>query len=219
MQQEGTIALFQYWNRLRDGRSAPMRAEVEPAEIKGLLADTFILEADTRGEAIFRLAGTRLCAVYGRELKGFSFPSLWRGKDYRTITRLLEGIFNDRSVAVIQYTGFNQIGRAVEFEMLLLPLDAGRESPRCLGLVTACERAFWLGAEAIVDSEIASLRVLDPSQEPAFLAHRPSIQMRPYAPVANDSSPISRGSAPRRVRHLLVLDGGLQEERKSCLNN
>ena len=55
-----------------------MRTEIEPADIKTLLADTFILEKDARGEAVFRLAGTRLCAIYGRELKGFAFVSLWR---------------------------------------------------------------------------------------------------------------------------------------------
>ena len=83
MKQDGSIALFHYWNRLRDGRAAPKRTEIEPADIKSLLADTFILEKDTRGEAVFRLAGTRLCAIYGRELKGFSFSSLWKAKDQR----------------------------------------------------------------------------------------------------------------------------------------
>ncbi|WP_292533011.1 PAS domain-containing protein, partial [Mesorhizobium sp.] len=29
MNQNGSIALFQYWNRLRDGRPAPKRSEVE----------------------------------------------------------------------------------------------------------------------------------------------------------------------------------------------
>ena len=71
--------------RLRNGRPAPKRTEIEPADIKRLLADTFILEKDTRGEAMFRLAGTRLCAIYGRELKGFSFPSLWRERDQRLV--------------------------------------------------------------------------------------------------------------------------------------
>ena len=48
MKQDGSIALFHYWNRLRDGRSAPKRTEIEPADIKSLLADTFILEKDGR---------------------------------------------------------------------------------------------------------------------------------------------------------------------------
>ena len=103
MKQNGSIALFQYWNRLRDGRPAPKRTEIEPADIKSLLADTFILERDTRGEAVFRLAGTRLCAIYGRELKGFSFPSLWREKDQRLIARLIHGVFQQKSVVVIAY--------------------------------------------------------------------------------------------------------------------
>ena len=68
MRHDSSVALFQYWNRLRDGRPAPRRTEIEPADIKTLLADTFIMEKDVRGEAVFRLAGTRVCAIYGREL-------------------------------------------------------------------------------------------------------------------------------------------------------
>lgn len=112
MNLNGSIALFQYWNRLRDGRPAPRRTEVEPADIKALLADTFILEMDTRKEAVFRLAGTRLCAIYGRELKGFSFPSLWREKDQRLVARLVHGVFHQKSVVVISFEGFSRTGRS-----------------------------------------------------------------------------------------------------------
>src|SRR5690606_38903850 len=91
MRHEGTTDLFRYWNRLRDGRPAPKRTEIEPADIKTLLADTFILEKDVRGEAVFRLAGTRLCAIFGRELKGFAFTSLWAQKDERVAARLIHG--------------------------------------------------------------------------------------------------------------------------------
>ena len=78
MREAGSIALFQYWNKLRNGRRAPTRNEIAPAEIKAYLADTFILGRERHRGAVFRLAGTRLCATYGRELKGFSFQSLWR---------------------------------------------------------------------------------------------------------------------------------------------
>jgi hypothetical protein len=146
MNQNGSITLFQYWNRLRDGRPAPKRSEVEPADIKALLADTFILERDTRGEAVFRLAGTRLCAGYGRELKGFSFPSLWRDKDQRLVSRLIHGVFEQKSVVLITYEGFSRNGRSNRFELLALPLDGGVENPRCLGVVSAVEKPFlrWL---------------------------------------------------------------------------
>ena len=145
MNQNGSITLFQYWNRLRDGRSAPKRSEVEPADIKSLLADTFILEKDTRGEAVFRLAGTRLCASYGRELKGFSFPSLWRQKDQRLVHKLIRGVFDQKSVVLITYEGLSQNGRSNRFELLALPLDGGIENPRCLGVISAVEKALLAG--------------------------------------------------------------------------
>ena len=111
MKLEGSIALFQYWNRLRAGRTAPMRTEIEPADIKTQLADTFILEKDARGEAVFRLAGTRLCAIYGRELKGFAFVSLWKEKDQRMIARLAHSAFNAKSVVVVDFRGHSRNGR------------------------------------------------------------------------------------------------------------
>jgi hypothetical protein len=212
MKLNGSIALFQYWNRLRDGRPAPKRTEVEPADIKALLADTFILEKDTRGEAVFRLAGTRLCATYGRELKGFSFPSLWREKDQRLIARLVHGVFSQKSVVVFTYEGLSQNGRSVYFELLMLPLDGGVENPRCLGVITAAEKLFWLGADPIVDALVDAIRVIDPEKEPMFLKNRPAIPVPPLVPTKLDSpDTITEFGRARRIRHLVVLDGGREE--------
>ena len=212
MKLNGSIALFQYWNRLRDGRPAPKRTEVEPADIKALLSDTFILERDTRGEAVFRLAGTRLCATYGRELKGFSFPSLWRGKDQRLIARLIHGVFKQRNIVVVSYEGFSRTGRSGHFEMLALPLDGGVENPRCLGVVTAAEKPFWLGADPICDASIESIRVVDPDKEPMFLKNRPAIEVPPLVPAdLGFSETTSEYGKARRIRHLVVLDGGREQ--------
>lgn len=212
MKQDGSIALFHYWNRLRDGRTAPKRTEIEPADIKSLLADTFILEKDTRGEAVFRLAGTRLCAIYGRELKGFSFVSLWKEKDQRLVGRLVSGAFTSKSVVVITFDGVSRNGRENAFELLLLPLDGGLESPRCLGVVSATAKPYWLGADPIVEARIDSVRVVDPVREPMFLKNRPAVPVPPLAPSAATLS----GREPaakqgRRIRHLVIFDGGRDE--------
>src|SRR5262245_16432734 len=142
MSRDGTIALFQYWNRLRAGRPAPKRTEIEPADIKSLLADTFILEKDVRGEAVFRLAGTRLCASHGRELKGFAFASLWKEKDQRMAHRLAHSAFSAKSVVLLSYRGLSQNGRTAEFELIMLPLDGGLENPRCLGAAISSDKPF-----------------------------------------------------------------------------
>ena len=210
MYQNGSITLFQYWNRLRDGRPAPKRSEVEPADIKSLLADTFILERDTRGQAVFRLAGTRLCACYGRELKGFSFPSLWREKDQRLVSRLIHGVFDQKSVVLIAFEGFSRNGRTNKFELLALPLDGGVENPRCLGVISAVEKPFWLGADPITDALIDSIRVIDPEKE--LLNNRPAIDVPSLVPdeLAAPETISALGRA-RRIRHLVVFDGGREE--------
>lgn len=209
MKLDGSIALFQYWNRLRAGRPAPKRTEIEPADIKTLLADTFILEKDVRGEAVFRLAGTRLCATYGRELKGFAFASLWKDKDQRLVHRLAYSAFNAKSVVVILYRGISRNGRANDFELVMLPLDGGLENPRCLGLVAAVERPFWLGADPVMESMIDTVRVVDPDREPVFLKNRPAIAVPPLAPTGSALAPTPRNG--RRIRHLVVLEGGRSE--------
>lgn len=208
MKQDGSIALFHYWNRLRDGRPAPKRTEIEPADIKTLLADTFILERDTRSEAVFRLAGSRLCAAHGRELKGFSFPSLWQDGDRKLAGRLVQGVFESSNVVVIAFEGISGSQRTNPFEMIILPLEGGADNPRCLGAVSAMQRPFWLGADPIVESRIVSVRVIDPDAEPMFLKNRPAIDVPALSPNELPSVQDRVIAGSRRIRHLLVLDGG-----------
>lgn len=209
MKLKGSIELFQYWDRLRNGRPAPKRTEIEPSDIKSLLADTFILEKDVRGEAVFRLAGTRLCATFGRELKGFAFSSLWMPKDERVVARLAHGAFLAKSVVIISFEGISRNGRQTPFELLLLPLDGGVDHPRSLGSITAAERPYWLGADPLTECPITSLRVVDPEREPLYLANRPEVPVPSLSPsldvIETAARPANRG---RRIRHLMVLDGG-----------
>lgn len=208
MRHAGTIELYQYWNRLRRGRPAPARAEIEPADIRTLLADTFILEMDSRGNAIFRLAGTRLCASFGRELRGFAFLSLWRDRDQRAIGRLVKGVVADRSIVVIAFEGATAKNRFTSFEMALFPLDGGVENPRLLGALFADEKPYWLGAEPLVELRIGSLRVIDPERDHVFLDNRPAVEVPPLAPSAAHILPAETAPGLRKVRHLVVLDGG-----------
>ncbi len=211
MRHEGTVALFQYWNRLRDGRPAPRRTEIEPADIKNLLADTFIIETDARGEAVFRLAGTRLCALFGRELKSFAFASLWMPKDQRVVARMMYAALHQNSVAVIDLVGLSRNGRQVGLEMIALPLQGSADGPRALGSITPLEKPYWLGADPLTECKVESLRVVDPDVEPVYLRNRPAVTVPPLAPDAPRRSsdfPVRPG---RRVRHLVVLEGGREE--------
>lgn len=213
MKQEGSIALFQYWNRLRDGRPAPRRTEIEPADIKSLLADTFILEQDARGEAIFRLAGTRLCATYGRELKGYAFPLIWSRRDQRMVSRLAQSAFHEKAVAVVTFEGISRSGRKNPFEMVVLPLEGGLGSPRSLGAITPLSRPYWLGADPLEEGRVDTLRLVDPDLDPVFPTARSAMQVPPIAPGEAHilDGGMDMAETGRRVRHLVVFEGGKED--------
>ncbi|WP_173931541.1 PAS domain-containing protein [Chelativorans sp. Marseille-P2723] len=204
MYKEGSIFLFHYWNRLRGSRLAPRRTEIEPADIKTLLADTFILEQDGRGEAVFRLAGTRLCATYGQELKGFAFSSLWAEKDQPTIRRLTRHLMREKAVIVVVFEGFSSQGRLNGFELLMLPLQDSKEGARALGTVQSFTKPFWLGSDPIQENRIGSFRLLDPDREYVLPEHRPAVP----EPLLASSGAFALQTSGRRIGHLLVYEGG-----------
>jgi hypothetical protein len=204
MRQRGTAGLFQYWNRLRDGRPAPRRTEIEPADIKSMLADTFILERDLRGDAVFRLAGTRLCATFGRELKGFAFTSLWSHADQAKASRLALTTLLDKSVSVTTLLGTTASGRSIDLELLLLPLEGGAESSRAMGSLCPAEKPYWLGAEPIVQCEIDGVRMIDPDRVSRLGDGKIQVAAPPLAPGQTSME----DTPTRRFRHLVVIDGG-----------
>ena len=70
MKHATTRELYDYWNRVRGGERAPLRSAIEPSDIRRILGEMFILEVLDRDSYHVRLAGTRICALYCREIKG-----------------------------------------------------------------------------------------------------------------------------------------------------
>jgi hypothetical protein len=69
MKHVSTRTLFDYWNRRRGRRRALARSDIDPGDIRSALGDTFLLAADFVDEIRFRLAGTRICTLFAREIK------------------------------------------------------------------------------------------------------------------------------------------------------
>jgi hypothetical protein len=215
MRNPGTSDLYQYWNRLRDGNPAPMRTQIEPVDIRAHLADTFILEQGLRKDSTFRLAGTRVCAIYGRELKNYSFLSLFSSGDAGLVRRLVDSCFADKAVSVITFDGISKNQRVTGFEAIFMPLADNGEGPRLFGAIFADQKPYWLGADPIVQSRMTSVRVIDPNKD-LVLFNRPTVIVPPLRPsVDHISGPRSiAGESPdpaRRFGHLTVIAGGLSE--------
>jgi hypothetical protein len=135
--------LFDYWNERRGARLLPRREDIEPEAIRCVLADTFILSfAPTVGHPI-RVAGTRVCALFGREIKGEAFLDVF-STDARGEVSNLISVIADESVGVVG-SASEQFSDAhtLRFEFLLLPLSLhGAGIARLLGaLVRLAEYA------------------------------------------------------------------------------
>ena len=165
MKHASTRALFEYWNRKRGRRAAPDRADIDPGDIRHVLGDTFMLAADFADDIRFRLAGTRVCALFAREIKGEAFNALWTATNSEQIEELLAAVINENVGAVAGIVGRTEGGDEVDLELLLLPLaHAGHARVRALGVLTPLTPPYWLGEQPVVEIELKTLRHIDVRQ-------------------------------------------------------
>jgi hypothetical protein len=188
MQQPTSLQLYAYWDRVRNGRFAPRRFEVEPAKIAALLPETFIAEGAGLLGFRFRLAGTKICEQFGRELRGADLLSLWQDSDRDAVASLLRTVLSDGAVGHGSFTAYTRTERHADFEFVLLPLiHTGDAINRILGTITAIEPPFWLGSEPLVRQEITALNLHWPDGSPALMAQSGaeviSLASRRFRPV------------------------------------
>jgi len=161
MKHAATRALHAYWDRLRGGRSAPERGDLDPAAIRGLLGDVFLLELGGTDRYVVRLAGTRICALLGHELKGRSFLQPFLPEDWPDLYRLLDGVAAAAMPAVAGVVGETDDGRRLDLELLLLPLKhRGRTHSRLVGTLAALDMPYWAGLMPLVRLRLVSSRHL-----------------------------------------------------------
>ncbi len=191
--------LFAYWDRVRGAEPAPRRSAIEPGDIRRILADTFILEVVDRENFVVRLAGTRMCSLYGREIKGAAFLDLWSGDDRDAIVTAATSVCEDAAGAVIDVDLVSARGRSVACEFLLLPLRHGASSrDRILGSCATHRRPYWFGADPIVRQKISAHKLIWPDERVRAAGSR----LIALPPV------FFRSGSGRRHGHLYVVDGG-----------
>jgi len=171
MQQPTNRQLYAYWDGIRNGRIAPRRFEIEPARIASLLRETFIAECTGLLGFRFRLAGTKICQQFGRELRGVDFLGLWSVADRDAIASLARNVLTDGAVGHGIFHAFTQTHRQASFEFTLMPLiHTAQTVNRLLGAITAIEPPFWLGAEPLASFEVSELHLHWPDGVPAFVS-------------------------------------------------
>ena len=168
MKHSSIRELFEYWNERRGLRPAPERGDIEPGAIRRILADTFMLAFNERAGHPFRIAGTRVCAAFGRELKGEGFVDLWAAENQDLIRNILANVAQE-TIGVVLSARSQSMGNKVgpggtlDFEVIILPLShRGRTDARVVGALAPVETPYWLGASALGPLTLGTHRYLDP---------------------------------------------------------
>jgi hypothetical protein len=175
MKHKSSRDLYAYWDARRGKRAAPERADIEPGAIRHVLGDSFILALDERAGHPFRLAGTRVCALFGRELKDERFDNLWSEESQKAMSGILGALADEAAGIVAGVRAQNAAGAPLELELILLPLGARRPSlARAIGVLAPMQIADWLGMSPLGPLTLGTRRHIGPAAQtlaaPRFMA-------------------------------------------------
>ncbi|MBN9580140.1 MAG: PAS domain-containing protein [Afipia sp.] len=132
MKHPGNREFYAYWEEKRAGAAAPERGDLEPGPVRHLLGDIFVLGYDATAGFPVRVAGTRMCALLGRDIKGQSFADLFSGGSRHDIEDIIGIVVDETLPTVAGVTAQAADGATIPLELLLLPFSARSRTPLSL---------------------------------------------------------------------------------------
>src|SRR5260221_13838081 len=132
MNHPSSREFFAYWDEKRGAARAPDRSEIEPGAVRELLGDIFVLSYDATSGHPFRVAGTRVCALAGRDLKDRSFSALFAPDARREIEDIITAVAEKKQAAAPGITAISKNRSPAQLEMPLLPFNAAAPPPGTL---------------------------------------------------------------------------------------
>jgi hypothetical protein len=162
MKHPSSREFFAYWDAKRGDARAPDRSEIEPGAVRELLGDIFVLSYDNDAGYPFRVAGTRVSALLGRDLKDASFSALFARDSRREIEDILSYVAEEMLAAIAGITATSEDGTNAHLELLLLPFNNRAHAPISLTGVLA---PFENDLGTIRDFKVTSWRYLHRPQK------------------------------------------------------
>lgn len=138
--------IFNYWNGLRGIRPAPLRSEIDPSALRRFLPHLFIVNATIANRPTFALAGTRICELFDRELRGLDYASMWLDTEDDTPTTILNHVLFYERPALLDIS-LPYAKTDYPHDLLLMPMRSqGYRSDRVLGALVPREAALPFSA-------------------------------------------------------------------------
>lgn len=209
-------SLKSYWERLRAGRIAPYRAEIDPRQFESALENMFIVERVGESNMRIRLAGMKVCEMMGMEVRGMEPGFLVDATDRERLERLLNVVMSEPSVVELKLEAPCRAS-LYQATMLLMPLrsDFG-DINRVLGCISG-ENDMYAAPLAFSIRDVA-VTPIEPSEGtsqgqavPGFAEAQSGFEPAQAAPrlrtiEGNPNAP-SEGRQSGRKPKLRVIDG------------
>ena len=143
MKHPSSREFFAYWDKKRGTERAPDRSDVDPQAVRELLGDIFVLSYDNDAGFPFRVAGTRVSALLGRDLRDQSFSALFAEGARREIKDIVTAVAEETLPAIAGLTATAADGSLAHLELLLLPFNIRAHAPISLtGVLAPFESNF-----------------------------------------------------------------------------
>lgn len=204
MKHKTSSILYSYWNKVRGDRVTPRRFEIEPAQIAAILPATFILERVDTETFRYRLAGTRICDIFGVELRGTNFLDGWSAEDRLSLIRHFVAVAKQGAVELVHLEAAPAAKLSAPFEVLLLPLQQNGDAiDRVLGSFCPLDEPSWLGELPLISKRLIANELIWPAggakvAEESLKGHVPMLFPTRHARIVRTDR-----------RHFRVFEGGL----------
>jgi len=158
----GSRQLFCYWERIRGEASAPPRSRIDLKEITRIVPWLALMEPAPGNQSyLWRLAGTGICRLWGRELTGRDVLEDWRPNGRNSLMKALDGVVGAHQPFVARFSAGSLDGDEVGIEVLALPVFKDtRRQPYVLASLMPFREPQWSGESPLVSFALSSLRVI-----------------------------------------------------------
>jgi hypothetical protein len=197
MLHPGSRQLFRYWETLRAEKAYPRREDVDFAAIKAVMPDLVVIERDhLRKSFRYRLAGSRVCSLFGMNLTVKDVFADWDHFETDVIRRHLDIALTRFQPAVIRMRLKTDREQQLAVELVVLPVQMQNSNRvQLIGGMFPFRPIVGLGHMTIAARELVSARVI-------WTEHQGSLPEQPELAVQDTED----RSFPRNFK---LIDGGL----------
>ena len=180
----GSRTIFRHWEAIRGEAPAAHRDDLDLRQLGRYVSWLFIMEHSSRANGyVWRLAGSKICELWRRELTGSDVLAGWDRFERETVRRLLDGVRENFQPCSLRLRLSTSLGQLIDTEIIALPLHArDGHSVHIFGGAMPFRETGILGYDRITGVELASGRTIWTEPIPGVQtgdAPRP----RAYAPL------------------------------------